>query len=133
MVGSVGLGLLYDALFETTAQTTGLHEHSEPWWAIVSAGGLSLLFIRYAIDDGYRWLTQKRMQQSESSHLVFNVEGMTCGGCVSKLETALRKASGIDEAVVTLDPGQAMIRGTANREDVHTLIEQSGFQVVTST
>jgi copper chaperone CopZ len=51
---------------------------------------------------------------------------------VSKLETALRKASGIDEAVVTLDPGQAMVRGTATQEDVRTLIEQSGFQVVTS-
>ena len=72
------------------------------------------------------------MLQSNHAHLVVPVAGMTCGGCVSKLETALRAADGIEEVTVTLEPAQAIIRGSATPKSIHALIEKSGFQAVNS-
>ena len=131
-MGSVGLGLLFDAFFTTTATSAAANMEHDAWWAVASGAGLSLLLLRYAVDDGRRWWKARKLQKEEGCHLVVPVGGMTCGGCVSKLEKALLAADGIQEASVTLDPAQAIIHGSASPERIHELIEQSGFQVLNS-
>ncbi len=131
IVGSVGLGLLFDSMFSTTSSSTIAHEHHDAWWAVASAGFLSLLLIRYALSDLQRWWKARTMQQSSQENIVVNVSGMTCGGCVGKLEKVLLSTNGIQGASVTLDPGQAIVQGTASTEVVHSAIRDAGFQVVT--
>ena len=130
IAGSVGLGILFDQLFTTTAVMATDGDHHEAWWAVVTAVALSLLLARYAIEDTKQWWSSKTIQQSDTPALVVNVSGMTCGGCVSKLRSALQATTGIDEAVVTLDPGQAIVRGTITTNDVHSVITNTGFTVV---
>ena len=130
IAGSVGLGMLFDQLFTTTAVMTTDGDHHEAWWAIATAVALSLLLVRYAIEDTKQWWSSKTMQQSDSPALVIHVSGLTCGGCVSKLRTALQSTDGIDEAVVTLDPSQAIVRGTLDENDIHAVITNTGFNVV---
>ena len=130
IVGSVGLGMLFDQLFTTTAVLTTDGEHHEAWWAVATAVALFALLARYAIEDTQQWWSSRTIHQSDTTALVVNVSGMPCGGCVNKLRTALHSTEGIDEAVVTLDPGQAIVRGTVNESDVHKVITGSGFNVV---
>ena len=130
IAGSVGLGMLFDQLFTTAAVMTTDGDHHEAWWAVATAVALSLLLARYAIEDTKQWWSSKTIQQSDTPALVVNVSGMTCGGCVSKLRTALQSTEGIDEVAVTLDPGQAIVRGSITESNVHTVITNSGFNVV---
>lgn len=132
IVGSVGLGLLFDSLFTTTATSAATQMHHDAWWAVASAAGLSLLLLRYTVDDARRWWATRALQSADGERLVVPVGGLTCGGCVAKLESALRGADDIQEASVTLEPAQAIIRGKASPERVHALIEGAGFQVLTS-
>lgn len=39
-----------------------------------------------------------------------NVTGMTCGGCVSNVTNALKAISGVDDVVVSLSSGEAVVR-----------------------
>ena len=57
----------------------------------------------------------------------FGVKGMTCGGCVSKLQAKLDKAPGVNSAIVTLEPGRATITGTLSEADLSELVTQAGF------
>ena len=132
ILGSMGLGLLFDAFFQTTVMAGLGHHHGEPWWAIVSAIGLSALLVRYMVSDGLRWLDQRKIQPGSANQMTVQVGGLTCGGCVSKLETALRKTDGIDQAMVTLEPAQAVVSGNLSQHDLHLVIQKTGFQVVTS-
>lgn len=60
------------------------------------------------------------------------VDGMTCGGCVKSIQTALNSKDGINEAVADLDSATvkvefdaAVIQETAIRD----AIEAAGFDV----
>ena len=132
IAGSIGLGILFDAFFETAPIAAMGHEHGEPWWATVSAIALSVLLFRYTVSDALRWRAQRKAQHISTDQMVVAVSGLTCGGCVSKLETALKKADKVDSAVVTLEPAQAVVSGNLSQADLHRLIEDTGFQVVTS-
>lgn len=60
------------------------------------------------------------------------VEGMTCGGCVSSVQRALARVSGVAEAVATLSPGAVAVRFDASAVNVAGLvsaIEDAGYGV----
>ena len=46
---------------------------------------------------------------SESSEKIFKIDGMTCGGCASKVNAALDNLDGIETCQVNVDKGQAKI------------------------
>lgn len=133
VVGSVGLGLLFDLYFSTTANIGGHHTEHAGWWATVSAWGLSALLVRYGFDDARRWWRGRAHTNSEEARIVVGVGGMTCGGCVSRLEGVLQGAEGVGTATVTLKPGQAIITGSIDQQTVQSLIEGAGFEVTTSS
>lgn len=62
--------------------------------------------------------------------LTFNVSGMTCGGCVSKVEAALLAVKGVSGAKVDLEHKSATVDATeaVNAEDLVKAIESAGFK-----
>ena len=131
IAGSVGLGLAYDAMFTTTVNVGMMHSEHNAWWAVASAAALSLLFVRYAVNDALRSLKQRRLAAAPASdRIVIGVEGMTCGGCVARLERELNAEEGITAASVQLNPGEAIVEGRLSKEAVATLIEGAGFKAV---
>ncbi|MEQ8982032.1 MAG: copper ion binding protein [Deltaproteobacteria bacterium] len=60
------------------------------------------------------------------------VEGMTCNGCVRKLERILREKPGVEDVQVTLDPQRAVVRGTIAEADVHAAVDEAGYRVPTA-
>lgn len=58
--------------------------------------------------------TPPSMSTSEIAEVFrLRVSGMTCGGCVSSVKKALEAVPGVDEAEVTLEPGSATVRASA--------------------
>ena len=56
------------------------------------------------------------------------VRGMTCGGCVNKLDGALRKLEGVDFVEVQLDPQQAIVGGAVTPDAVKSVVRAVGFE-----
>jgi uncharacterized membrane protein YraQ (UPF0718 family)/copper chaperone CopZ len=132
IVGSVGLGLVYDAYFPTTLGTAMQHGSHTAWWAVASAVVLLGLISRYAMGDLMGWFNRRRMTAKEATdtRVVLGVEGMTCGGCVAGLERSLRAAEGVEQVSVSLDPGQAIVEGTLDQAAVAALIVAAGYTAV---
>jgi len=131
VIGSVSLGMAYDSLFMTSVSSTMVHGEHEAWWAVGSAGILTLLFLRYAWTDATRAYNRWRMgSKPTTGRVVIGVEGMTCGGCVSRLERELNAEDDIDLASVQLNPGEATIDGSLSRDEVIAIIENAGFKAV---
>ena len=72
------------------------------------------------------------MQNSSETETMktFKVDGMTCNGCVGRLQKVLSKLEGVTEAIVTLEPGEAKVDGSISKEAIVTAIEGAGFDVV---
>ena len=79
-----------------------------------------------------RWVSQRRvaLAKPSDSRIVMGVDGMTCGGCVSRLERELSAADGIEIVSVSLEPGQAIVEGTVDDAQLAELIEAAGFKAV---
>jgi uncharacterized membrane protein YraQ (UPF0718 family)/copper chaperone CopZ len=126
IIGSVGLAYIYDAFIPFEALGSLTHEHGQPWWAWVSGLVLAGLFLYFVVDDLRRaWL--RRNAPAGPERITLAVEGLTCNNCVRKLERALREADGVTSAVVTLDPGQAVIEGRASPQALRAVVEATGY------
>lgn len=59
------------------------------------------------------------------------IEGMTCGHCVSSVDTALNAVEGVTEVKVDLEANQATVEaGNVSDEKLKQAIEDIGFDVV---
>ena len=64
--------------------------------------------------------------------VILPVEGMTCASCVSRIERALTRTDGVEDASVNLATGRADVRYDADRTDpgaVAEVIERAGYTV----
>jgi copper chaperone len=58
------------------------------------------------------------------------ISGMTCGGCTTKVTTALKKLGGVDDVDVSLTGGEATVQYDERLTSPHemkTTIEGAGF------
>lgn len=133
VVGSMAFGLIYEAIFGAMGPTAGAHHHDHS-----SASGtaaallLTLLVASFAAQDlKGRWARwrQTMSDQSHAPEQVLPVEGMTCGGCVSRLERVLRKVEGVEAVHISLEGKSAALQGTASRAALIAAIEGAGFEV----
>lgn len=63
------------------------------------------------------------------------IRGMTCQRCVRAAKAALEQVPGVKEAIVTLEPGRAVVlleNGPVGRDALTAAIESSGFEVAES-
>jgi len=63
---------------------------------------------------------------AETIHL--SISGMTCGHCVASAEKALKAVSGVESVEVNLEPGEAIITGTANAETLIAAVSSAGYE-----
>jgi copper chaperone CopZ len=61
--------------------------------------------------------------------VTLEVEGLTCSNCVRKLERALRETEGVLSATVSLDPGRAIVEGSASSADLEAAVRAAGYAV----
>ncbi|MBW2211961.1 MAG: permease [Deltaproteobacteria bacterium] len=128
VIGSVGLAYLYDAFIPFEAIGSLTHEHGHPWWAWAAALLLAGLFVYFVLDDlRSAWL--RRTAPAGPAVVTLEVEGLTCNNCVRKLERALRDADGVTSAMVTLDPSQATVEGSAGPADIEAVVRAAGYAV----
>ena len=75
----------------------------------------------------------KQVSTSESAdteEVVLNVKGMTCGGCESRVKSALIGCAGVKDAQVSHKDGKAVVeveKGKANKEKLIEAVEKVGF------
>lgn len=56
------------------------------------------------------------------------VTGMSCGHCVKAVEKALKAIPGVENVQVTLEPGKAVVEGTASQQDMIAAVVEEGYQ-----
>ena len=62
--------------------------------------------------------------------VMLRVKGMTCGGCVTSVETALKSTEGVEDAQVSLKRGTAKVRYDDQKVTVDKLrevVNNTGF------
>jgi copper chaperone CopZ len=118
-------------LFGSVVGGTGtetIHQHNvDTWWAIASAIALACLFASFAWQDATPWFRSRSQHLAHPDDVRLEVAGMTCNRCVNKLEKTLTADNEIESAVVTLHPGEVVVRGKASAERVGELVSQAGF------
>ncbi len=62
----------------------------------------------------------------ETIHL--KITGMTCKHCVINTSKAIKSVDGVDSVEVILEPGSAIITGTADKDDLIAAITTAGFE-----
>ena len=63
-----------------------------------------------------------------SDTIQLTVNGMTCKHCVAAVEKALAAVEGVDQVIeVSLDPGNATVKGRASSEALIAAIKQAGY------
>jgi len=58
------------------------------------------------------------------------IEGMSCGHCKMGVEKALQAIAGVVSVSVDLEKKEAIVTGTAEREELVKAVEDIGFDVV---
>lgn len=133
VVGSVLLGWAFDFVLPGPGSSLA-HQHAETSWvAVLSAAGLLGLLAWFAVDDLRAFIravgAKKASDATQRCTLVVDVQGLSCQGCVRKLENALRLEPGVVDTEVSLELAQARVRGSVEEARVRELVEQVGFRV----
>jgi uncharacterized membrane protein YraQ (UPF0718 family)/copper chaperone CopZ len=128
VVGSVGFGLGYEALFGNLS-SAGVHGHSHgSWWADASAVVLLALLSSFAIADLKGAWIAWRLRRTARRPIEIQVGGMACDGCANRLSTLLSSLEGVELATVSFADRMAVVSGPAQAEDLKAAIRRAGFE-----
>jgi copper chaperone CopZ len=128
VVGSVGLGMAFDFVLQSSAISAVQHHHESTWWATASAIALLLLVAWFAWRSALGFVRRHHQPSSgQVSRLELSVDGMTCASCAARLERALAHDEAIKTVRVELEPGKAVVSGNVSEARVRELVERAGF------
>ncbi|MCL4541427.1 MAG: cation transporter, partial [Chloroflexi bacterium] len=77
--------------------------------------------------------TSYEAPESKSVEISVGISGMTCASCVRRVEKALGRVPGVEEAIVNLATEEARVRiapGEVSLADLAAAVEQAGYHVV---
>jgi len=57
-----------------------------------------------------------------------SIEGMTCGHCTAAVEKALKAVDGVEQVEVSLEPGEAVVKGTADLDSLVRAVVEEGYK-----
>ncbi len=63
----------------------------------------------------------------------FNITGMNCAACVSRVENATKKVQGIESCSVSLVTNTLITQGTASEKDVIKAVKKAGYGITPKT
>ena len=127
VVGSMVLAVAFEWVIRVGDVTTTMTHNHASVWATMAGACLCLMMLWFAVDE----LKSKFAGRANAGldDIVLGVQGMTCGGCSSRLERLLQNEEGVQSVVVDLDAARATVAGNVSEERVRTVIEQAGFTV----
>lgn len=132
IISSLLFGYLFGFLLDVTVlrihDPVG-HEHVS-WWAAASAVAICALFARFIWRDfGRRWWAGTPAgDEAGLERLTLAVEGMSCKGCVNKVQQALQQRPNIRQADASLEAGRVQIAGTdLDEHAVREIIMAAGY------
>ncbi len=133
VLGSAGFGVLYEVFLGDlgVSRATASMEHTQPWWATTSAVallGLIAVFAASSLRTRIAKLTRKPSKSSLEPALVLPVEGMSCQGCVGKVQRSLSVLEGVERVDVQLEQKQARLWGKPQRDQAEAAIRDAGFK-----
>lgn len=125
-VGSVTLGWLFDFVLvgELGVATEHAAHHGASAPAIAASVALVAMIAWFALEDARRLLAARRVAKRETIEV--GVEGLTCNGCVRKLEGKLRELPDVGEVSVSREPGVCRVEN-ADPDAVRGAIRDAGF------
>jgi len=105
------------------------HMHmSFSWWEYLSAVFLAGLILFTYFSE---WQHKRALRLSDSVVYAYEVEGMTCGGCTSKVRTKLLEDPSIGSVHVALPTVcEVEFVGSADANKVKQIVESAGFRFV---
>ncbi len=131
--GSLGLAWLFDFVITPEVAMTAHTVHGAGPIALASAVVLLGLLAFFAFEDLRALLRPTPTVEAEAS-VSLAVEGLTCGGCVRKLEGALGSLEGVEAVSVARTDdsarGTATVQGPIELSSVRSAIVGAGFSVV---
>ena len=143
VVGSIGAALLFDSLGLGLAATSHLaHVHEVGLLGAVGGGALLLILGYFAFEELRAWSRQRarlstsaaQADEEDLPELRVPVEGITCGGCVRKLQGRLAETEGILDVEVVKDEdapkGIAIVRGHIDLDSIHEKIREAGYSPI---
>lgn len=125
VVGSMVLGMSFDHLIPAAESLAHHHHEQVSWWVWLCSGGLTMVFAYFAVES----LINTRGVGAAPMTKGWNVtvEGMTCGGCSSRLERVLNAHEAVDGAQVDLAAAKATVAGSISAEALVEVITGAGF------
>ncbi len=127
MIGSVGLGLLFDFLVPVSTVSAVMEHHVAKPWEAPSAVLLIVLLVWFAITDLLRWWRLRFAAGEDRQEIA--VEGMTCEACVAHVEKAVLGVAGVQSATADLSGKRVVVQGAADLPTLRQAIAESGYKV----
>ena len=59
---------------------------------------------------------------------VYNVQGMSCGGCAASVTRAIQAADDTAKVDVDLSRARVVVQGTISEDGVQNAVERAGFE-----
>jgi copper chaperone CopZ len=56
------------------------------------------------------------------------ITGMTCNHCVARATKALEAVAGVESVEVSLEPGGAVVRGSADADALVAAVKEAGYE-----
>jgi uncharacterized membrane protein YraQ (UPF0718 family)/copper chaperone CopZ len=130
IIGSMALGKMFDFVLDPSVVPMA-HEHVSGHWVELLGGILLLTFVLYyAFVDLRKWVSYRSASTINAGDKTdVSIEGMTCGGCVNKVHRAIAGVDGVQSVDVNLDPGNAIIVGRFDMDQVQQVISNAGFHM----
>jgi uncharacterized membrane protein YraQ (UPF0718 family)/copper chaperone CopZ len=126
-LGSLGFGLLFDAVLPASGALVHAHEHHGPV-SVMSAVLLLGILARFA----WRELAERlRPAPAASAGFVeLDVEGVSCQGCARKLDRFVGEVDGVQGVEVYVEAGHVVVHGQPTLDAVRDAIRAAGFRPV---
>ena len=125
VLSSLVLGLSFDFILSDSSSVA--HHHDEHHIiSSISAFVLFLSFVFFAYEEALQYFNKPK---TNDSSLELPIAGLTCNGCVSKLNRHLSKHPSISNVQVTLSPPKAQLNATVSKQEIIGIIQDAGFSV----
>ena len=63
----------------------------------------------------------------EAKEIRLSIQGMRCGGCIAKAQTALEGLPGYQDSTFDLKTGTAVVRGTLGADEAARAVTGAGY------
>jgi len=128
VVGSMLSAYLFDSLVSvpTLGGVAHVHDTTTWWaqWASVIVLGLIGMFVYEKVE---RRFGIKAAELSDATSTTIGIDGMSCGNCVQKVESSIKKVDGVRSVHVSLSEASAVVVGDFDPDQLKQTIKDSGF------